>query len=42
MKSKHDEFAQCLTQAIVDIKTLTQENEKLRSQLRKATATGAN
>lgn len=42
MKARHDEFAESLTLAIADIKALTQENERLRTQLRKATATGTN
>ena len=42
MKAKHDEFAECLAQAVGDIKSLTQENDKLRAVLRQATATGSN
>lgn len=40
MKAKHDEFAECLAQAVQDIQTLSRENERLRAQLRKATSTG--
>lgn len=40
MKAKHDEFAQCLAQAVADIKMLQQENERLRSSLKKANSMG--
>ncbi len=42
MRARHDEFAESLSLAVADIKTLSHENERLRVQLRKATATGTN